>query len=132
MIVVDSSVAFKWIVEEAGSASAAALIGEDLIAPDLLLAECGNAMWKLLAKGHVDEGHALASLATLDRFVRLVPATEHALRAFTIAAGLNHPVYDCYFLAVAEQFQCELITADVRLIARCANSAFERRVRPLA
>lgn len=132
MIVVDSSVAFKWLVEEVDSALAAELLGGDLISPDLVLAECGNAMWKLLTRGQIDEGHALASLATLSSFVRLMPAADYSLRAFTIAAGLGHPIYDCYFLAVAEQFDCELVTADARLIARCSGTPFATLIRPLA
>ena len=132
MIVVDSSVAFKWLVDEVDSDRAADLLGGDLVSPDLVLAECGNALWTLIARGMLDEGHALAGLATLPTFVRILPAAEFSFRALTIAAGLRHPVYDCYFLALAEHLDCKLITADARLIAGCNASPFRTIVQRLA
>ena len=47
-LIVDASVAVKWFVEEPDSDRARQLefADEDLIAPDLALAEVGNALWK--------------------------------------------------------------------------------------
>ena len=42
-LVVDASVAIKWVVEEEGSEAAAGLLdGPGLMAPDLLMPECAN------------------------------------------------------------------------------------------
>ena len=43
--VVDASVAAKWLVPEADSPLAEALLDDDLLAPDLLFAEVGNILW---------------------------------------------------------------------------------------
>jgi len=47
-LVVDAGVVVKWYIPESGSDRAAALLETDrrLIAPDLLLAEVANVLWK--------------------------------------------------------------------------------------
>ncbi len=53
--VVDASVVIKWFIEENLSAEAEAILGhgEPLFAPDLLLAEIGNVLWKKVIRGEV-------------------------------------------------------------------------------
>ena len=45
--VIDASVAIKWVVEEPGTPEALLLRRHRLLAPDLLMAECANILWKL-------------------------------------------------------------------------------------
>ena len=45
-LVIDASVAIKWVIEEAGTKEALALRRQALAAPDLLVAECANILWK--------------------------------------------------------------------------------------
>jgi predicted nucleic acid-binding protein len=54
-----------------------------------------------------------------------------ASRAFEIAAELRHPVYDCFYLALAEREEASLVTADRRLIGRLAGSRWQTLCRPL-
>ena len=49
-IVVDASVAVKWVIAEEHSALAEALMGRQMIAPALLLIECGNALLRRARK----------------------------------------------------------------------------------
>jgi predicted nucleic acid-binding protein len=59
MIVVDASVAVKWVLPEADSGPAVALREADaLIAPSLVIAEIGNALWKSVLRGDVDKSDA--------------------------------------------------------------------------
>jgi predicted nucleic acid-binding protein len=44
---------------------------------------------------------------------------------------LRHPVYDCFYLALAEREDATLVTADRRLIGRLAGSRWEAMCRPL-
>ena len=37
--------------------------------------------------------------------------------AMALAIRLKHPIYDCFYLALAERERCALVTADARLIA---------------
>jgi len=45
--------------------------------------------------------------------------------------ALDHPVYDCFYLALAEREQSVVVTADRRLITRLAQTRYERLVRRL-
>jgi predicted nucleic acid-binding protein len=49
--VADTSVALKWYAPEEDSERAAELLGGFLVAPDLILAELGNALWKKAWQG---------------------------------------------------------------------------------
>jgi predicted nucleic acid-binding protein len=59
MIVVDASVAVKWVLDEA----ATALRGEELVAPVLWLAEASNVIWRRVRIGEIaaDEGRVRLS-----------------------------------------------------------------------
>jgi predicted nucleic acid-binding protein len=52
-------------------------------------------------------------------------------RALAIAIELRHPAYDCFYLALAERNTSPLVTADDRLIRRCADTPFEKLVQSL-
>lgn len=54
-LVVYASVIVKWLVAESGSEQAARLLedGRTLIAPELLFAEAGNALWALCRRGDI-------------------------------------------------------------------------------
>ena len=49
-----------------------------------------------------------------------------------LARELDHPVYDCFYLALAEREGVQLLTADARLIGRLAGTARAGLCRPLA
>lgn len=125
MIVLDSSVAFKWMVAEDRSDAAAALLIEDLIAPDLIMVECANALWKKIRRNEQDEANAVEGLSLLERSISFQPMLPLARGAFAIACELLHPVYDCYYLALAIERGLKLATADKRLMARCAGTRFD-------
>ena len=133
-LVVDASVALKWFVGEAGSDRAVALLDGDepLIAPDLVVAEVCNAAWKSLRRREIDEAQ-FAEVATdvAQAFQRLVPLERLVRRAAALARELDHPVYDCFYLALSESEGAALVTADRRLLAACRGTRFARRVRPL-
>ncbi|MGD0103372.1 MAG: type II toxin-antitoxin system VapC family toxin [Rhodopila sp.] len=44
--VIDASVAIKWVVEEPGTQEALLFRRHRLLAPDLLMAECADVLWK--------------------------------------------------------------------------------------
>lgn len=118
-IVTDASVAAKWLLVEDGSDRASALRDQSgLIAPSLIASEIGNALWKAVRRGDVSRADALAALdAALLPFEALVPMEDLRLRALELAIDLSHPIYDCFYLALAERERCPLVTADKRLLA---------------
>ena len=131
MRVIDASVACKWLVEEEGSAKAAKLLdaAEGLIAPDLLIAEVASALWKKLLAGQITSAQARAAIAELSGFFdELVPGFRLAPRSLQIAEDLRHPVYDCFYLALAELRNSQLITADTELAQRVRKTRWARIV----
>ena len=130
-LVVDASVALKWFVKEDGSQQAATLLaGSDLlIAPDLIVAEVCNAGWKAVRAGtmlQAQHNHAAARLALA--FDDLLPLAPLAERAVMLSRALAHPVYDCFYLALAEERTARMVTADRRLLSRVAATPWRRHV----
>jgi predicted nucleic acid-binding protein len=117
-LVVDASVVFKWVVGEAGSDRAIALRDEgDLIAPSQLVSEVGNALWKAVRRREVAASDAIPALCSVLRaFDGLVPNEQLHERALALAVELNHPIYDCFYLALAERERVALVSADERLL----------------
>ena len=135
VMIVDASVAFKWFVPEVDSDHALALFEttEPLYAPDLVLTEVSNAMWARLRRVDGDHGQAVkAAASALPRMLTLlVPIGELLPRAIELAFDLQHPVYDCIYLALAEREKAVLVTADRRLIATAESGGHSALVRAL-
>lgn len=133
-LVVDASVALKLFVSEPDSAAAEALYvsGEFFLAPDLVLAEVANGLWKLARRSELSEAQFLEAIIKLPLvYGELVPLDMLLEAAANIARDIDHPVYDCFYLALAEARAVPLVTADKRLVARVAGSRFAPLVRPL-
>lgn len=132
-LVVDASVAVQWALNEAGTTRALALRHEEgLIAPSLIATEIGNALWKAVRRGHVARAEALDTMAAiLIPFDALVPVEDLRSRALEIALELDHPIYDCFYLALAERERCPLVTADKRLLAAADKKLKVAEVRAL-
>jgi predicted nucleic acid-binding protein len=133
--VVDASVALKWFVSENGSEAAVRLLnsGRPIVAPDLVLAEVCNAAWKSWRRREIDPAQLnQVAMDAAGPFQRLVPLDRLIQRAVTIASELDHPVYDCLYLALAEAEDAPLITADRRLVRIVRGTPLAQRVMPLA
>jgi predicted nucleic acid-binding protein len=74
-LVIDASIAIKWVIEEDGTPAALALRGNaKLIAPDLLAAECANILWKKVGRSEISRDHALLAARLLERSeIELLP-----------------------------------------------------------
>jgi predicted nucleic acid-binding protein len=131
-LVVEASGALKWFLSEELHASQALAVvqgGATLIAPDFLIAEVCNAAWRSARLGRISQAQVDAIAANLPRFFdSLVSASSLARRAVAIAGQLDHPVYDCLYLALAEAEQAELVTADMRLLSKVQATTWEQRV----
>jgi predicted nucleic acid-binding protein len=128
MLVVDASVAIKWFLVEPGDREALALLDGDqsLIAPELVVAEVVNAVWKRLIGGGIDRAQAAdVPTAIIKLFAELRPIVSLAARTLEIAAELRHPAYDCFYLALAEERRAKLVTADRRLLSRLAGTPWQ-------
>lgn len=133
MLIVDASVALKWFKREIDSEAALALITvEPLAALELVLAEVANACWKATRLGVLDLTQSENVIESLPRyFVTLYSISALAAPAFRTARDLDHPVYDCLYLALAEREGAPLVTADHRLRGRIAGTPWAGLVRGL-
>lgn len=129
-LIVDASVAIKWFIEEPDSDRARTLLGgsERLLAPDLVVIEVCNAAWRRARLGDIVDKQAVAIAELIGRMPwTLEPSTGLAPRATAISLALDHPVYDCFYLAAAERHEAPVVTADGRFIRRLAETPWRRR-----
>ena len=120
LVVVDASLAFKWIVTEHDSELADALAeswssaGIRKVAPTYLLAEVANAVHRRIAKEDLSvDGGVLAFERMLRSDIEIVNSSNQWGRALRLATELKQgAVYDAHYLALAESLDCELWTAD--------------------
>jgi predicted nucleic acid-binding protein len=133
-LVVDASVAVRWLFDLAGATQADALLQsqEPLIAPDLVFSEIANAAWKMVLFGALPSEAATESVRkSSDFFHEIIPSGGLKDTALAIGLELRHPVYGCFYLALAQQRDCQMVTADDKLLTCCAGTAFAKRVGPL-
>ncbi|HYD67667.1 type II toxin-antitoxin system VapC family toxin [Azospirillum sp.] len=128
--VVDASVALKWFLDEEGSEHARRLKSlEEVIAPDLIVAEVSNAAWRLAVSGRIPMEQYQSMAGGISQLVdALWPLSALASRAAEMAGALRHPVYDCFYTALAEVKATKVITADRRFL----NAIYGSRWRDLA
>lgn len=122
--IVDASITIKWVIPEVLSDAANRLRDreDELLAPDLLLVEVANALWRKTAAKEISAREADAALALVGRSgIDLLPTGPLLPRAMEVARRLDHPVYDCVYLALAEREQAALVTADQRLLRRLTS-----------
>ncbi len=129
LYVIDASVVAKWFLPEPYKEKADALLDDflhrrlSLVAPDLLVPEVGNTLWKRSAlMGEISTTEAKESYVDfLNLRVPLEPSSTIAERALTLAQEGRHPIYDALYVATALNHNCELITADETLVNKLSN-----------
>ena len=116
--VVDASIVVKWLVQEEWSCEASCLLEAEvsLMAPEILFAEAANALWAMRRRGDIDDEDLADATAALKAAPITVPLSMRQLAASAVrlAVDLDHPVYDCFYLALAVQEQYPVVTADAR------------------
>ncbi len=116
-LVVDASVAVKWLVAEEDSESANRLAAgaEDLHAPRLMASEVADTLWRKARLGEIGRDRAGVLMAALTEMpVRWNVDETLCADAVRLALALDRPVYDCVYLALAHRVGAQVITADVR------------------
>jgi len=122
-VVIDASVALKWVLDEPGKEDADALLDGELIAPSLWLLEAANALWQRTRRGEISDEEAKERLTELfNAPVATTTIEDDLLAAADLANVLGHPVYDCLYLAMAIRENTYVVTADRRFHAAVDRS----------
>jgi predicted nucleic acid-binding protein len=132
-LVIDASVAIKWLVDEPGTDDALRLRRHQLFAPDLLTVECANILWKKFRRNELTSDETRFAAQLLARAeIELTPMRPLLEATTRLAVVLDHPAYDCAYLALAETMRCAMVTADVSLCRKLrASKALSIDVFPL-
>jgi len=133
-VIVDASVALKWVLEEDGSDAARRLADDELmVAPELLLTECANALRTKVRFGQLDPALSTACLVAIQAMPsRLTPIRSHIAAAHAIALEIDRSAYDSLYLAVALAERATLVTADARFAsAALSHPAYRDALRLL-
>lgn len=131
MIVVDASVAVKWLIREADSTSALRFLRRyhgNLHAPDLFFVEVASAV---VRRANASELKLQVASRTLRMWSALWGAEliqrhfinpRRLLDAGRLALDLKHPLKDCIYLALAMEHDWDLATADAKFLSRAAST----------
>lgn len=121
-LVVDASVALKWVVAEPGSEEAASLLDEmavgavALLAPEHLVGEVTNGLRKRVAQNVLtveDACEALDAIGHLE--LTFVGGAGRWFRCLPAALEWGITAYDALYVLLARDFDAVLVTADERL-----------------
>ncbi|MDQ6604768.1 MAG: type II toxin-antitoxin system VapC family toxin [Chloroflexota bacterium] len=131
VVVVDASIAVKWVLTEDGTADARSLLAHWVaarlqpIAPSWFACEVANVVYRHARAGTISLDNAKNALHAVLGIVALRDTSgSDAVRAIEIAARMRQQTpYDACYLALAERERCEYWTDDARF-ARAAMPYF--------
>lgn len=120
--VVDCSVAAKWVLPEPGRAAALGWFdryssGEiGLIAPDILLVEFASLLARSCRRKLITSPQAREAFSLMTKCApRMYEVQPRLLRALDLSLRYQLSLWDCLYLTLALEFDCSLLTADLRL-----------------
>lgn len=131
LLVVDASIAVKWLIHEDDSHVADRLLegGHRLFAPQLMTLEVGNALWNKTRRGELDLWEAEDLALSIAEFA-VEWTTDELLvaEALRLSLTLNHPIYDCAYLSLANHIGAIVVTADKRFLQAVSNTEYQDSV----
>lgn len=121
--ILDSCTAFKWFLTEQDSDKARSLRDGfrnqvvELLSPDVFLVEIVHALTWAERSQRITPDQGVQLVADLfDMLPVLHPSLMLLPRAYELSSKFRIGVYDCLYVALAEQEDCDLVTADDNLV----------------
>ncbi|HRJ69617.1 MAG TPA: type II toxin-antitoxin system VapC family toxin [Beijerinckiaceae bacterium] len=126
-LIVDASVAAKWLFDEIGSAEAHAIAERpDLVAPEFLMLECHHILWKRYRRQETTWAAVIELQVGLQlAFETFFPDADLRPRAVELSLSHSLAIYDCLYIALARSQRAPLITADDRQFAAARKAGVE-------
>jgi len=130
-VVVDASVAVKWYVPEVHTLEAEKLLNNtyEIHAPELMLPEFGNIVWKKMQRRDLtahEAGRIIKAFGNQD--IRFHSHKSLLQAAFTGASLSNQTVYDWSYMALAVSLSCPFVTADERFYKALENTKLRKHL----
>lgn len=113
MIVVDASVVVDAVVGVL-PADVWGRLGDELVAPEIMMVEVASAVARLLRHGVLDQRAAALAIEELARLpIEILPVSHLIARVFELSDRLS--AYDASYVALAEAERATVVTSDGRL-----------------
>jgi predicted nucleic acid-binding protein len=133
-VVLDASVAVKWVVPERGDEEALKLRERhhngtvELVAPTLITYEVANAL-RYHPDFHLTPSELLRAIAALEK-LRLAHHPSRAVWAKAIELSVTHgiTIYDAVYVALAVLYDAQLVTSDRKLYEKLGGELKKRTV----
>jgi predicted nucleic acid-binding protein len=129
-MVVDSSVMVKWVLAEPDSDKAMVIRDEfrksvhELLSPTIFTVEASHALTRAERQLRIPAGQARSLLLDiLTTPPRSFPFETLLFQAIDLSSQMRIGVYDCIYVALAQQEHCDLVTAD-RTMVRTLQPSF--------
>ena len=133
-LVVDASVAVKWLVDEDESPAARSLLdgNHEIAAPRLMATEVSNALRRKRLQGDLERNRARELAEAIPRMqVSWILDELLAPDALDLALALHATVPDCLYLALARALGATLITADHHFVNAVSKTEYKDSVSTL-
>ncbi|HUJ49122.1 MAG TPA: type II toxin-antitoxin system VapC family toxin [Bryobacteraceae bacterium] len=117
-VVLDASAAIEIVLDRSRGASFGGILeqADEVLAPDLLVPEVANTIWKYHQFEHLNLDICERALEfAIGLTDALVPSSTLYREAFLLARAVHRPVYDMFYLALARREDAAFLTLDAVL-----------------
>lgn len=120
VFVIDASALIKAFVEEPGSVEARRMLAGPfvLVAPGHAIGECAEVLARKVVKTELNRGQAKEAIMAIRQSIGFIALDDLIEPAMEIALETGVSVYDALYVATARKLNCQLVTADARLIRK--------------
>ncbi len=130
-IIIDASVAGKWFFDEPLKEAADYLLQPyyRFVAPDLLVSEFINIVHKNTRIKKITHSYGCESLKRFHELtIHYIPTLDLMENAYRISCELDHPAYDCVYLAITEKYGGVMVTADKQFYNKVKSSSYSNQI----
>lgn len=133
-MVVDASVAAKWLFLESGSEEAFRILEscEHFVVPDLFFVELDAVIIKKLRRRELTADEAMEKKLQAGQLpFEIMPYSMIRDTAFEISTAIPVTLYDATYIATALLRKIPFVTADERLVNGCATTPLSKTVQSI-